>query len=63
MLASAPESSEEDENGAKMEPVTAPKWAKKEETKTMDRMEWSKAVDVYSCEPSVFEVWDDLHDF
>jgi len=35
----------------------------KEECKTMDKAEWSKAVDVYSFEPSVFEVWDDLHEF
>merc|ERR1719262_1380368 len=35
----------------------------KEEAKTMDRMEWSKAVDVYSFEPSIYEVWNDLHDF
>lgn len=35
----------------------------KEETKTMDRGEWSKAMDVYSFEPALYEVWDDLHEF
>lgn len=30
---------------------------------TMDRQEWSKAMDVYSFEPSIYEVWDDLHEF
>merc|ERR1719235_657172 len=30
---------------------------------TMDRQEWSKAMDVYSFEPSIYEVWADLHEF
>lgn len=30
---------------------------------TMDKAEWSKAMDVYSFEPSIYEVWADLHDF
>merc|ERR1712187_158008 len=34
-----------------------------EEAKTMDRAEFSKAMDVYSFEPSIYEVWDDLHEF
>jgi len=33
------------------------------EAKTMDRAEWSKAMDVYSFEPALYEVWDDLHEF
>ncbi|KAF4668882.1 Atp5c1p [Perkinsus chesapeaki] len=33
------------------------------ECQEMNRTEWSKAVDQYSFEPSVFEVLDDLHDF
>merc|ERR1739845_277402 len=33
------------------------------EAQTMDRGEWSKAMDVYSFEPALYEVWDDLHDF
>lgn len=35
----------------------------KTEAKGMDKTEWSKAIDVYSFEPSTFEVWDDLHEF
>jgi len=35
----------------------------KHEAKTIDRLEWSKAMDVYSFEPSPTEVWDDLHEF
>jgi len=35
----------------------------KTEVKSLDRAEWSKAMDVYEFEPSVFEVWDDLHEF
>jgi len=35
----------------------------KEEAKTMDRAEFSKAMDVYSFEPALYEVWDDLHEF
>merc|ERR1712060_511562 len=30
---------------------------------TMDRSEFSKAMDVYSFEPSIYEVWQDLHEF
>lgn len=30
---------------------------------TMDRAEWSKAMDVYSFEPALYEVWNDLHEF
>merc|ERR1719444_317015 len=33
------------------------------EAMTMDRAEFSKAMDVYSFEPSIYEVWDDLHEF
>jgi F-type H+-transporting ATPase subunit gamma len=35
----------------------------KDEAKAMDRAEWSKAMDVYSFEPALYEVWDDLHEF
>lgn len=34
-----------------------------EEAQTMDKAEWSKAMDVYSFEPALYEVWDDLHEF
>merc|ERR1711957_247280 len=34
-----------------------------DEAKAMDRAEWSKALDVYSFEPSIYEVWEDLHEF
>jgi len=34
-----------------------------DEAKTMDRAEWSKAMDVYSFEPALYEVWEDLHEF
>jgi F-type H+-transporting ATPase subunit gamma len=30
---------------------------------SMDRQEWSKAMDVYSFEPSIYEVWNDLQEF
>jgi len=33
------------------------------EATTMDKVEWSKAMDVYSFEPSIYEVWNDLHEF
>lgn len=33
------------------------------EAQTMDRAEYSKAMDVYSFEPSIYEVWEDLHEF
>merc|ERR1712066_1135735 len=29
----------------------------------MDRSEWSKAMDVYSFEPSIYEVFNDLQEF
>jgi len=35
----------------------------KEDAKAIDKLEWSKAMDVYTFEPSIFEVWDDLHEF
>jgi len=35
----------------------------KKEAQTMDRAEFSKAMDVYSFEPAIYEVWDDLHEF
>jgi F-type H+-transporting ATPase subunit gamma len=34
-----------------------------DEAQTMDKSEWSKAMDVYSFEPSIYEVWADLHEF
>lgn len=34
-----------------------------EGAQSMDRQEWSKAMDVYSFEPSIYEVWEDLHEF
>jgi len=34
-----------------------------DEAQNMDRSEWTKAMDVYSFEPSIYEVWDDLHEF
>eukprot|EP00440_Ansanella_granifera_P050734 gb/GFBE01054985.1/.p1 GENE.gb/GFBE01054985.1/~~gb/GFBE01054985.1/.p1 ORF type:complete len:243 (+),score=73.94 gb/GFBE01054985.1/:1-729(+) len=34
-----------------------------EEANTIDRSEWTKAMDVYSFEPSIYEVWQDLHEF
>jgi len=33
------------------------------EAQTMDKAEFSKAMDVYSFEPAVYEVWNDLHEF
>merc|ERR1712186_249720 len=33
------------------------------EAQTMDKAEFSKAMDVYSFEPSIYEVWTDLHEF
>merc|ERR1712032_477147 len=35
----------------------------KTEAQGMDRVAFSKAMDVYSFEPSIYEVWDDLHEF
>merc|ERR1711879_826381 len=29
----------------------------------MDKTEWTKAMDVYSFEPSIYEVWDDLQEW
>jgi F-type H+-transporting ATPase subunit gamma len=34
-----------------------------EEMATYDKAEWSKAMDVYSFEPALYEVWNDLHEF
>ncbi|OLP86456.1 ATP synthase subunit gamma, mitochondrial [Symbiodinium microadriaticum] len=34
-----------------------------DEATGMDRGEWTKAMDVYSFEPSIYEVWQDLHEF
>jgi len=33
------------------------------DAQTMDKAEWSKAMDVYSFEPALYEVWQDLHEF
>merc|ERR1719272_1172307 len=35
----------------------------KDGAKTMDKAAFSKAMDVYSFEPAIYEVWDDLHEF
>ena len=35
----------------------------KAEAKSIEKTDWSKAIDQYSFEPSVFEMWDDLHEF
>jgi F-type H+-transporting ATPase subunit gamma len=35
----------------------------KGEAKSLDKTDWSRAVDQYSFEPSVFEMWEDLHEF
>lgn len=34
-----------------------------DEAMSMDKGEWTKAMDVYSFEPSIYEVWNDLQDF
>lgn len=34
-----------------------------DEAMSMDKAEWTKAMDVYSFEPSIYEVWNDLQDF
>merc|ERR1711879_732443 len=34
-----------------------------QEAQTLDKSEYSKAMDVYSFEPSIYEVWNDLHEF
>jgi len=34
-----------------------------DDANTIDKAEWSKAMDVYSFEPSIYEVWSDLHEF
>ena len=39
------------------------KLATKFQVKSLDKAEWSKAIDPYSFEPAVHEVWDDLHEF
>lgn len=33
------------------------------EAQSIDKSEWTKAMDVYSFEPSIYEVWDDIHEF
>jgi F-type H+-transporting ATPase subunit gamma len=35
----------------------------KKEAHAMDRAAFSKAMDVYSFEPAIYEVWNDLHEF
>jgi len=35
----------------------------KSEAHGIDRAEFSKAMDVYSFEPAIYEIWDDLHEF
>jgi len=35
----------------------------KHQIKHLDKTEWSKAIDPYNFEPSVHEIWDDLHEF
>ncbi len=35
----------------------------KSEARGIDKAEWSRAIDQYSFEPSVYEVWEDLHEF
>lgn len=35
----------------------------KDEVKTMDKFEFSKAMDNFNFEPSGVEIWDDLHEF
>ena len=35
----------------------------KADVKAVDKADWSRAIDQYSFEPSVFEMWDDLHEF
>lgn len=35
----------------------------KSEAKSVDKTDWSRAIDQYSFEPSVFEMWEDLHEF
>jgi F-type H+-transporting ATPase subunit gamma len=43
--------------------TTAMRLVSKNEARSLDKSEWSKAIDQYSFEPSVFEMWDDLHEF
>lgn len=43
--------------------TTAVRLVTKAETKSLDKADWSRAIDQYSFEPSVFEMWDDLHEF
>merc|ERR1712107_885925 len=35
----------------------------KAEAQSMDRAGFSKAMNVYSFEPAIYEVWDDMHEF
>lgn len=35
----------------------------KNSVKTIEKTEWSKAVDQFEFEPAVFEVWEDLHEW
>merc|ERR1719352_1948692 len=43
--------------------TTATEVVTKDSAKLIDKGEFSKAMDVYSFEPSIYEVWDDLHEF
>ena len=43
--------------------TTSTRLVTKAETKALDKTDWSRAIDQYSFEPSVFELWDDLHEF
>merc|ERR1712118_95472 len=43
--------------------TNVPHTVTKEQATAMDRGEWSKAMDVYTFEPSIYEVWDALHEF
>ena len=43
--------------------TTAVRLVTKSEVKALDKSDWSRAIDQYSFEPSVFEQWDDLHEF
>jgi len=43
--------------------TTAARTVTQHEVREMDKAEFSKAMDVYSFEPSIYEVWDDLHEF
>merc|ERR1719413_2041 len=43
--------------------TTAAQGVTYKEAMGMDRSEFSKAMDVYSFEPSIYEVWEDLHEW